>query len=56
MCCVSVDLTSDLAEYGKEESAESTLCAGVRGVPASVCMCFVACVRPRFCVGGERRE
>lgn len=28
LCVVSVELTSDLAEYGKEESAESTLCVG----------------------------
>lgn len=35
VCVVSVELTSDLAEYGKEESAESTLCVG----GSCVCVC-----------------
>lgn len=51
VCVVSVELTSDLAEYGKEESAESTLWGG-----GGVCVCFVACMCPHFCVGGTRRE
>lgn len=36
VCVVSVELTSDLAEYGKEESAESTLCVGD---PLFLCVC-----------------
>lgn len=41
VCVVSVELTSDLAEYGKEESAESILC--VEGIQC-VCMCVCKCV------------
>lgn len=55
VCVVSVGLTSDLAEYGKEESAESTLCGG-SSLLVCVCVCFVACMCPHFCVGGKRRE
>lgn len=39
VCVVSVELTSDLAEYGKEESAESTLCVGGTCVCVKVCVC-----------------
>lgn len=55
VCVVSVGLTSDLAECGKEESAESTLCVG-DPLSFCVCVCFVACMCPHFCVGGKRRE
>lgn len=50
VCPLSVDLTSDLAEYGKEEGAESSPCVYV-----CVCVCFVAWMCPPFYVGGERR-
>lgn len=45
LCVLSVDLTSDLAEYGKEESAESTPCGG-----SSVCVrvCVSKCVSMVF--------
>lgn len=43
---MSVDLTSDLAEYGKEESAESTRCGrGGGGV-----LCAYVCRRERVYV------
>lgn len=39
VCAVSVELTSDLAEYGKEESAESTLyVGGTLSLPLSLCV------------------
>lgn len=41
VCVVSVGLTSDLAEYGKEESVESPLCVGD---PLSLSVCARACV------------
>lgn len=46
LCVLSVGLTSDLAEYGKEESAESTLCGG-----SSVCerVCVSKSVSMVFC-------
>lgn len=39
VCVVSVGLTSDLAECGKEESAVSTLCGG-----SSPLLCMCVCV------------
>lgn len=45
VCVVSVGLTSDLAECGKEESAESTLCVGD---PLSFSLRVCVCVRV-FC-------
>lgn len=50
VCVVSVELTSDLAEYGKEESAESTLCVD-GGDPVCMCVCVNSvCVLWLVCV------
>lgn len=53
-CVVSVDLTSDLAEYGIEESAESTQCGGESCVLLCACVKVSMCAfGPLFYVGGE---